>query len=428
MRNNEIIPELCANGTVIELQGIDDVTHVNESITEAHADPISKSDDTFPVISILKESSEGRKIVKSFMDRNEAYLEVDERKTLLRILVSHMCMLSGKEDLYPPSSLKEELAKAIVKAFPCLAVPCSDGSSLTNYTHYFNPKLTNGFIDTRLKTMRSKSEVSRKKKSLETKDCCCPAKRTKSNRRPDNELNGDRDPAFNEDEDIFKTHLPEQGSNENTIQEHMASTYNYRQHQISVGKWTTTQILAEYPRFRDCQNLIFRDFLLAFPKAGHFEETFILAQGPLVIKYALRSNVPVPDTEDVMRLIPSLKKIRVVSQDSIIERVVYFIKANEDILSIIEKKPHLKESPFMCCVGSLRNPICFSIVCEGELISSGTSSIKAFKNLFASFHMFRIKYPTLLSTFYYFFDSYVFNVHPGRIRPSVADFFTQLNA
>ncbi|XP_057380705.1 uncharacterized protein LOC130703113 isoform X2 [Daphnia carinata] len=141
----------------------------------------------------------------------------------------------------------------------------------------------------------------------------------------------------------MKTHLPEQGSNENTIQEHMASTYNYRQHQISVGQWTTTQILAEYPRFRDCQNLIFRDFLLAFPKAGHFEETFILAQGPLVIKYALRSNVPVPDTEDVMRLIPSLKKIRVVSQDSIIERVVYFIKANEDILSIIEKKPHLKE-------------------------------------------------------------------------------------
>ncbi|KZS02032.1 Uncharacterized protein APZ42_001086 [Daphnia magna] len=70
------------------------------------------------------------------MDRNEAYLEIEERKTLVRILVSHMCMLSGKEDFYPPSSLKEKLAKAIVTAFPCLAVPCHEGSSFTNYTHY----------------------------------------------------------------------------------------------------------------------------------------------------------------------------------------------------------------------------------------------------------------------------------------------------
>ncbi|KAK4006479.1 hypothetical protein OUZ56_011633 [Daphnia magna] len=43
------------------------------------------------------------------------------------------------------------------------------------------------------------------------------------------------------------------------------------------------------------------------------------------------------------------------SQDFIIERVVYFTKANEDILSITEKKPHLKESPFMSCAGSLKN-------------------------------------------------------------------------
>ncbi|KZR99805.1 Uncharacterized protein APZ42_004192, partial [Daphnia magna] len=69
----------------------------------------------------------------------------------------------------------------------------------------------------------------------------------------------------------------------------------------------------------------------------------------------------------LLRLIPSLKKIRVVSQKSIIERVVYFIKANDDILSIIEEKPHLKESPFLCCVGSHKNPVCFNIVCEGEV-------------------------------------------------------------
>jgi hypothetical protein len=31
-------------------------------------------------------------------------------------------MLTGKEDLYPSAALKEELAKAIVEAFPCLAM------------------------------------------------------------------------------------------------------------------------------------------------------------------------------------------------------------------------------------------------------------------------------------------------------------------
>ncbi|KAK4007154.1 hypothetical protein OUZ56_012316 [Daphnia magna] len=378
---------ICANDSVMDFEERnDDLIFVIGKLTEVAADPLSNSEEKFPVISILKESTDGRQIVKSFMDRNEAYLEIEERKTLVRILVSHMCMLSGKEDFYPPSSLKEELAKAIVTAFPCLAVPCHEGSSLTNYTHYYNPKLTNGFIDTRLKTMRTKSEP-------------------KSNRRPDDELTAEReDPTFNEDEDKFKIEW-------------------MKIHLSEPGQWTTTQILLEYPRFRDCHNLIFRDFLLAFPKAGHFEETFVWGYGPLIKKCAGRSNTPIPDTDDeclqllvlLLRLIPSLKKIRVVSQKSITERVVYFIKANDDILSIIEEKPHLKESPFLCCVGSLKNPVGFNIVCEGAVISSGTSSITAFKNLYASFHMLRIKYPHLLSTFYYFFDSYVFNVHSGGL-------------
>ncbi|KAK4009796.1 hypothetical protein OUZ56_018944 [Daphnia magna] len=91
-------------------------------------------------------------------------------------------------------------------------------------------------------------------------------------------------------------------------------------------------------------------------------------------------NVPIPDTDD--------------------ECLKLLVLANEDILSITDKKPHLKESPFLTCVGSLKNPICFNIVYEGEVLFSGTSSIKAFKNHYASFQMFRIKYPALLNTLY----------------------------
>lgn len=110
--------------------------------------------------------------------------------------------------------------------------------------------------------------------------------------------------------------------------------------------------------------------------------------------------------------------------------LVFFCKQpNDDILQIIkEQKTHLNQSPFICCVGTLQNPASFSVVCEGEVIEAGHNSIDAFKTLYASFHMFRIQYPSLLSTFFYFFDSFIFHVHPGKIRPSVADLHVQLRA
>jgi hypothetical protein len=153
----------------------------------------------------------------------------------------------------------------------------------------------------------------------------------------------------------------------------------------------------------------------------------------------------------LLKLVPNLQRIRVISKAEIVERVICFIKVltlvlytfrlhflilvffckqpNDDILQIIkEQKTHLNQSPFICCVGTLQNPASFSVVCEGEVIEAGHNSIDAFKTLYASFHMFRIQYPSLLSTFFYFFDSFIFHVHPGKIRPSVADLHVQLRA
>jgi hypothetical protein len=103
-------------------------------------------------------------------------------------------------------------------------------------------------------------------------------------------------------------------------------------------------------------------------------------------------------------------------------------KANDDILEIAkEHKPHLLLSPFICCVGSIQHPASFSVVSEGEVIHAGKTSIEAFKTLYASFHMLRIPYPSIFSTFFFFFDSNLFRVHPGKIRPSVADLHVLLN-
>ncbi|KAK4006694.1 hypothetical protein OUZ56_011852 [Daphnia magna] len=66
---------LCANDSVTEFEERnDDIISVIENLAKLVADPLSNSEERFPVISILKESSDGRQIVKSFVDRNEAYL------------------------------------------------------------------------------------------------------------------------------------------------------------------------------------------------------------------------------------------------------------------------------------------------------------------------------------------------------------------
>lgn len=114
---------------------------------------------------------EGAEIVKAYMGRQEAYIQREERLVIVRILVSHLTMVTGKENFYPSSDMKEALAKAIVTTFSCLGIPSTDGT--TSYAHYYNRKTTNGFIDTRLKTLREPEKNKRNcsprpRKSTET--------------------------------------------------------------------------------------------------------------------------------------------------------------------------------------------------------------------------------------------------------------------
>lgn len=66
-------------------------------------------------------------------------------KVKIRICVSHMCMITGKEDLHLTAALKEEFVKAIVLGFPCLAIPV-DSFNFKSYTNLHDSKLTNEFV------------------------------------------------------------------------------------------------------------------------------------------------------------------------------------------------------------------------------------------------------------------------------------------
>ncbi|KAK4028439.1 hypothetical protein OUZ56_017717 [Daphnia magna] len=55
---------ICANDSVMDFEERnDDLISVIEKLTEVAADPLSNSEEKFPVISILKESTDGRQIV-----------------------------------------------------------------------------------------------------------------------------------------------------------------------------------------------------------------------------------------------------------------------------------------------------------------------------------------------------------------------------
>lgn len=68
-------------------------------------------------------------------------------------MVHHLSKLSF--GLYPPSETKLAMAKAIVSGFPCLGSNTGCSATSQSCDLYYHPR-TQGFIDTRLKVLRSK--------------------------------------------------------------------------------------------------------------------------------------------------------------------------------------------------------------------------------------------------------------------------------
>jgi len=142
--------------------------------------------------------------------------------------------------------------------------------------------------------------------------------------------------------------------------------------------------------------------MLAYPKSHSFEERFLEYYCPLIIGCAERGKTSIPDTSDGIQIqltiiaahvclnlnlllsIPSVKRTMIVSQESIVEHVIcfievlfylamtYFFSVKLNYLHLFigqpgcfrhrQGKKYLMEFPFISCVGTLKNPISFSLV------------------------------------------------------------------
>ncbi|XP_032789786.2 uncharacterized protein LOC116926976 isoform X4 [Daphnia magna] len=365
----------------------------------------------FNVIDILNATDEGKVIVQNYLERLEAFITEKERITIVQILVNRLVTLTGKLDLFPPTEKRKNLGEAIVAAFPCLGINV-DGKVFS--CHFYNQTTGSGFIETRLKRLR---EVHREepRRKRPTQDSSPIQKKPRVTKRPHVKKNADY--IFNEAECQFKVEWlkshPPGGDNDTVIIEYSKATFGYRQKEIKQTLTEPGLIMKEYPRFKDFQNgsLFQVEFQLLYPDAKNFEKVFKEKFLFKILALANKKNIDIPDCPDeclkavfvLLKLTPSIVKLRKVNFRLITERLIVFLKDNADLIQLSETRdPHLKQ-PFICCMGTMETPTNFWIVIDRDIILCGNDFATAFVNLFCSFYAFNLNFPQYLESFYGFF-------------------------
>ncbi len=74
----------------------------------------------------------------------------------------------------------------------------------------------------------------------------------------------------------------------------------------------------------------------------------------------------------------------------------------------------------------MSDPVSYWLIVEREVIFCGSNFTNAFKNLYASFYVFKLSYPQYLNMFYRFFDEFVFKILPPS--PSLSSFCASLES
>ena len=89
-----------------------------------------------------------------------------------------------------------------------------------------------------------------------------------------------------------------------------------------------------------------------------------------------------------------------------------------------EQKEGKAITAFLFALGTEDNPSSYILVIEDSIIPCGRKSNEAFQNLFASFFIFHLGFPTALNHFFKFFEEIVFCI--AKPTPSAIEFVNKL--
>ncbi|KAG8177261.1 hypothetical protein JTE90_021264 [Oedothorax gibbosus] len=242
--------------------------------TSHHILPFS-SPEAINIKDILNKSARGKILLQRFQRPDSSSISRKYVSQLVRICVHSM--VTDLETLYPTSLQKENLAKAIVSAFPILK---SSLDNVEGYEYLFDSLSRTGIIEWRLKTLRVKASPSQKKYRRRI-----PA--TSAVEFEENDSSIASKITWLQNQVPSSIHKAE-------IMEAMKATFHYRRNYILNHNPSMSEVLKAYPKFKDFGGLLIdAEFKEIYPNVGDFLAIFPTQYAPRILKYVRENRLDI---------------------------------------------------------------------------------------------------------------------------------------
>ncbi|XP_038153154.1 uncharacterized protein LOC119791231 [Cyprinodon tularosa] len=398
------------------------------------------------VESALTKEPAGGQILQEYMQTNS--LTDCSRRKLVNIIAADMSDIYGTA---PPRRVRERYARGIIETFPNLRDPCSKNG----YEHFYNGESGTGYLAWRLKTLQRKNTSSERRRSSCRLTGGGPTARREALFTP----------LVTQNEEQHKEAISfmKNSSDEAAIKNKMKTTFDFRRKMV-LDKKRSSDILMEFPRFRDVKGLIDQDFILEF---GEDVSSMFLDRWPIFKQKVIQQSKTLPISSDLEKLIqcaerasseeepeenlssgwdsdlssiilllhlipPSCqgrKRPGKVSASQAEKHLVVFLKSGRSIQEHVEAFSSTTQ-PYLLAVGTKRSSIHeFFIVLNTQVIPcKSASSLEAFDELFKAHFVFGSVYHHTLHSMYTFIQTTIYNIDVGKVQetPRVAEIRARL--
>ncbi|XP_045073030.1 uncharacterized protein LOC123485962 [Coregonus clupeaformis] len=242
------------------------------------------------VESALTNKTGGERIINEY-NRTKSLTDETRRK-MVNMLAADMTEMNGTS---PPRQVKEMYAKGIVTLFPYL----SDPFSKNGYEHYYDGESGTGYLAWRIKTIQRGTDKDRRSSFGESAKGSTgedmsggPTVRRESQFVPET--------ALTDDECNKAISLMKHSADADTIKKKMELTFVYRRKMI-LDPQQSSNILSEFPRFKDVKSLVEQDFVLMF---GEDTSSKLLERWPVTFKKKIIKQCrKLPSTSELEELL-----------------------------------------------------------------------------------------------------------------------------
>ncbi|XP_035986184.1 uncharacterized protein LOC105918575 isoform X1 [Fundulus heteroclitus] len=391
------------------------------------------------VESVLTNKPGGERIINEY-SRTKSLTDETRRK-MVNMLAADMTEKNGTS---PPRQVKEMYARGIVSLFPYL----SDPFSKNGYEHYYDGESGTGYLAWRIKTIQRSTAKDRRSSFGESAKGSSedvsggPTVRRESEFVPET--------ALTEDECNEAISLMKHSADEDIVKKKMKLTFEHRRNMV-LDPQQSSNILSEFPRFKDIKGLVEQDFIQMF---GEGISSKLLERWPVMFKkkviqqcrklpstseleeLLLAADPPENGTEVdfgwdsdlssvllLLHLIPpsaqGRKRPGKVSASQAEKHLVVFKKTGTNIQEHLDAITS-QAQPYLLAVGVKKNTIhqFFIILDKNAIPCRSTSSLGAFDELFKAHFVFGTSYNSMLHNMYTFIQTTVYNIDVGKVKES----------